>query len=398
MKEINKLFWMRVFSVIIACILWLYVVDIQNPETTTTLKNIPVQYMNQEALNRSNLFMLNGGSTTISLKISGRRKILASINANMITAKIDLKELASIGEHIVPVQIEQFSTDFTVVEKIPYSISVNIDKMVEQRKDISVITTGNLKEQFMIDHQIITPASVILKAPSTVLSTITQARVKVDVSGQSNDFSSQPKVEFINAQGAIVDTTKYTLQPETVAVNCFVLKTKDVPIQIQTVGNALAPLTVAKTEATPDKVTIKGKGEEVDKVQTLSTEAINLEGVDKTIIKAAVLVLPDGIKLLNDPKTVQVRISLSGTISKSFAVPIQVENKDVTKQYSVSSDTVNITLNAPVSRFETLTANQVIAYVDVNGLQPGSYPLEIRLKSLPDFELVNPPSVTIEIK
>ena len=69
---------LKIISVIVAIILWLYAVSELNPETTKTITDVPVEVINMDALNEKNLTLVDDPVSSISitsevsLMISGR--------------------------------------------------------------------------------------------------------------------------------------------------------------------------------------------------------------------------------------------------------------------------------------------------------------------------------------
>ena len=63
-------------SLAIAFGLWTYVITVENPESDSTYHNIPVVFMNEEALTQRGLMLTSESEPEVDLHLSGNRKEL----------------------------------------------------------------------------------------------------------------------------------------------------------------------------------------------------------------------------------------------------------------------------------------------------------------------------------
>ncbi|MEG2989681.1 MAG: hypothetical protein RR807_09785, partial [Oscillospiraceae bacterium] len=78
-EKVNKALYI-VLSIVIACCLWLYVVNVQNDDMTQTITTIPITLAGEDVLASSNLMVTGGRDATVNLKIQGKRTTLSKIN------------------------------------------------------------------------------------------------------------------------------------------------------------------------------------------------------------------------------------------------------------------------------------------------------------------------------
>ena len=84
---------MKIISVIVAIILWLYAVSELNPETTKTITDVPVEVINMDALNEKNLTLLDDPVSSISIRIRGLVNDIRKVNISNLKAVLDLSEI-----------------------------------------------------------------------------------------------------------------------------------------------------------------------------------------------------------------------------------------------------------------------------------------------------------------
>ena len=82
-----------VLALIIAIALWAYVLGEVNPESTATVKNIPINFTNQESLEDNGLTVLDSSQTSISVSISGQRTAITKVEPSDFSVTCDVEGL-----------------------------------------------------------------------------------------------------------------------------------------------------------------------------------------------------------------------------------------------------------------------------------------------------------------
>lgn len=99
--------------------LWLYISNVENPVTTYSLDKVPVELINETALNNSGLTLSPNQNVYVDLKLEGPRSELYSIKRDQFKVTVDLGDyVLKKGENSVPVEI------------VDYPDNINIKKVV----------------------------------------------------------------------------------------------------------------------------------------------------------------------------------------------------------------------------------------------------------------------------
>ena len=93
-----------VLALIIAIALWAYVLGEVNPESTATVKNIPINFTNQESLEDNGLTVLDSSQTSISVSISGQRTAITKVEPSDFSVTCDVEGLNK-GSHTVRINV-----------------------------------------------------------------------------------------------------------------------------------------------------------------------------------------------------------------------------------------------------------------------------------------------------
>ena len=120
----------KVISVVIALILWVYVVNVINPPSSTTVTGVPVQLLNQEVLAASSLAIAGTDSYAVDVVVEGARSDIIALQADQVTAVADLFGMSK-GQNYLVVSVS-VPEKITVTEVGPAD-PVLIDELVSAR-------------------------------------------------------------------------------------------------------------------------------------------------------------------------------------------------------------------------------------------------------------------------
>ena len=88
---------LRLFAVVLAILMWLFVIDEENPDYSDRLRNIPLQIDGIEYLSRENLIIVDGGDATVSAKITGKRDRMKLVSNDKLLAVVDASSITEPG-------------------------------------------------------------------------------------------------------------------------------------------------------------------------------------------------------------------------------------------------------------------------------------------------------------
>ena len=80
-----------ILALIMAVVLWGYVVVEVNPTTSNIMKNIPIQFVNEDRLFEDGYEMVSCDYETVAVSYTGRRTNTAKVTQNDFKVTVDLK-------------------------------------------------------------------------------------------------------------------------------------------------------------------------------------------------------------------------------------------------------------------------------------------------------------------
>src|SRR5690606_24592870 len=123
----------KIFALIIAIILWSYVMDRENPIRPAEIRNVTVAFSNVSALERQNLVIMEPHEVTVNVRVEGATNELNKdrFTARNIVAQVDLSGYGE-GQVKVPVTVGLINQGQTVrvLNWEPKEILFTLDKRI----------------------------------------------------------------------------------------------------------------------------------------------------------------------------------------------------------------------------------------------------------------------------
>jgi YbbR domain-containing protein len=152
------------------------------------------------------------------------------------------------------------------------------------------------------------------------------------------------------------------------------------PVMVRFVNKPPPGQKIAEVLVEPQRVSVVGPADEVRKLVSVETVAIDLEE-SRSAFKRKVRLATDGRPFSFSPDQVEITLTLGEEeISRTFG-SIDVDAKGFTGEYTVSPQSVHLQLFGPRSIIEKIELGKEQVYLNLKGLAPGlhSVPLSIDL-------------------
>ena len=176
---------------------------------------------------------------------------------------------------------------------------------------------------------------------------------------------------------------RVAVEPGAVVVSVPLLPTattKTVPVLWTLRGAVANGYWISQVTTNPVAVTVSGAQSAIAQMQRVETEPVDVTGVNASGTVRAVLILPEGVTLM-EPVTATVTVTvvpLAGT--RSFFSAVVITNAAANTEASVDIGTVTATVAGPAPTLAALGADAVTASVDAAGRGPGTYLVDVAIK------------------
>ncbi len=354
MKRLKHNWQWKLTSLLIGFFLWSYISAGVNPTQTVTFSDIPVEIINQEVLNRENYEVVEMNPAKVSASFTGKRNALGTVRPENLHAVVDARELGE-GQQIVTARVK-VPGDLILSKTMNTQISIKVEKIITRSVSVLVDDQGTVGDNFILESVTPTPQSVTITGARSKVNQVHHLRASIDVSGMSEDSSSNVKLTPVNQKGAEVDGVKMSISSANVSIS--VLKQKEVPVTVRLVGNAKEDTRLQQVQALPAKLLIKGKSRQIDAVTSLSTENVDRSTITGSEQRSVSLIFPEGIQPVEDVRKVKLDIRTETPEDKTFDLPLsQVEFKGLAEGLAAQWEKADTILKVTLHGFPTDLAN-----------------------------------------
>ena len=373
----------KIVSVILAFILWFYVMTVESPIHQEVFRGIPIQVLLPSS---GELSIYSGYNVTVDVTVSGKKSDLNQISAESFKATADATAYTQAGKYSVPVEI-QVPGGFNLVDKSVNLLSVYLDAKATTSVPVQIkLTEYTLAEGLELggDTDIDKSASeVFLSGPKSILDTIETALVTIPCGNVSSSIRASGNVQLLDTYGSVVSNPYVSVGTSTVDVRIPVYMSKDIGLRVDFKNGLLNELN-STVNLSPDSVKVRGPVEILSGLENQIIATIDEKSLTSEKLSIP-LSLPEDVTCVDGIQTVDVTITHNGTITKSFTVgDIKVENPENLK-YSLSLNTVNVTLRGKPEDIARVTAEDITLTVDMSELKAGAgsvtLPVKVEVRS-----------------
>lgn len=320
MKKEKNDYTIKIFALIIAVILWSYVINEKNPDEYRKYRNIQVEYLNTEYLDREGLVIMEPKDMNITVTVVGKKSELIKFSPKSIKASVDLKGYDE-GEKKVPINVYLEDDNIKISSVEPREALFKFDKYTSREKPITLKVNGKLQEGNVLGDYKLSKESVTISGPRTWLNQVSAAVVNVDVDKQSSDISGMYPVVLVDDEGKEVRGIE--MDTKNVDIEIPVYKHKNVSIKENIISSLGENYEIDEVTFYPSSVELIGEDD------LLNLQEIKMKPVEvkqehfeesKEKIYPVVLELPNGISLKKEEK-IEMKVKVKQVSSKRIEFP-----------------------------------------------------------------------------
>ncbi len=381
-------------AILLAILLWLYVVNMQNPTIENTLR-VSVSSQNlQEGL------VLRNNPGEVEVKVRGPYSLINSLTSKEIKATINLAN-AQIGEGDFFVEIG-LPAGVELVFTKPSSIRLSVDALEMKQLPIQVITKGTVAKGYSSFEPVLQPSTVVVRGARQMLEKLETALVTINLNQATQNLSLNVPVTLLTKDGSTA-TSEYEISPREVQVFVPITQpnnTITVAIKPQIKGVPMEGLEVSGVTIDPETVKISGPYEILSRINHVATAPLDITGIDQNYATQVALVPPDGASLVYQP-VVKILVQVQAVaIEKEITdIPIAVTNSSEGQKYIIKPEKINLTVKGSREAVEGLNKNMAIkAVVDVKGLKTGVHNFAVKVEVPEDLQTVKVEPSSVEVK
>lgn len=311
---------LRVLSLLMAIVLWAYVMNTEDVERELPYEDIPVRLEGVTTLKESGLVVMSGTNETVSVKASGKGSLVQDVKKdylNLITATASVAHITAPGEYKLSYQLikDSVAEGITLSDKTPSQITVVVDRMNTVSIPVEVELIGQLPSGFNIDSVTASPDAVVIRGPETILRQIKTAKVVYDISSVNTSMQTNLTYTLLNENGEAVVSSYLTPDTPSTTLSIALRQQGSIPLTVSLKDSTYLKSYMVDAAIEPANIKLTGDPDLIRELNGIELQAIDLSEVleEGTTEFARVIQLPDGVSLASGQKQfAMVKITLDG--------------------------------------------------------------------------------------
>jgi len=369
----NRLF-LAVVSVIVSFFVWLYVANVENKDITTQITGIDVIYEGADLLLVNNEYVVTEKPTSVvTLEIRGKRSIVSRLGRSNLSVTVDLSTIRSIGEVVCPYTVnipDSTQRNALLISGDPEFVVVGVERIISREFPVRGILDGSVAVGYVAEKPVLTPATITVKGPNSIVSQIDHAQVSLVGEQLTESTAKKLTPLLVDADGNEIDPTELTLDYTTVTFEQPIKMLKDVTLTVNLISGGGADATLnASVEVVPKTVQLKGDSATLQELNLLALSTLDLAQISGRYVETYAIPLPDGVESVSGETTAEVTITIFGLVSTNrVASRFEVVNAASGHKVTVTTPLLPVIIRGPSDDVNEVPDDAIVVTCDVSDI------------------------------
>ena len=379
---------LKLLSVLLALILWLTVMNVEDPTVTQTISDIPVQIVNDEVIKSRGYGYTVESGEKIDIRVKGRSSIVANITADDFTAVADFNAVTSMK--MVPIEItcKDAHADELVWTARNDNMAINLEAESSASRSIRIDMLGEVKEGYYLYDYTTSTSLVTVKGSESQVEKVKEVVAEVDINGIKDSGDIEVELFAVDQDGERIDSKKVTLEPELLTVSVMVYPIKNIPLTVKIFGMPAQYSYLGEIEFAPAEIKIAADEAVLKNIESFEI-AVDVSNATSDIEKQINIeeyieenYSDLSLKVIDQTKTMGIKIPVIGMSQKTLEMSpqdIELIGKDEENyEYSVDTGILSrLIVRGKEEDLNNIEISDFNLYLDVSGYTPENYSVQV---------------------
>lgn len=387
-----------ILAFIMAVVLWAYVLGEVDPMRTVTIRDIPIRFLNETALDDESLVITETDYTTISVTFEAKRSLANKIKESDFHATANLKGLTQ-GDNIVDVELTKPSN--INLESVSHEhINITTDKLIEAEKEIKVVLTNESSKETEPKILRLSEHQVKVSGAATQVNKVERVLAKLDASRVTDDPNSiSADLEAVDTNDVQVEGVE--LDAKNIYVTAILKYLKSVDLVVPVSGRDSG--SISRGYSAPDSIVIKGSEADLEDLDSITCEPVDISDLYENKSIPLVPILPKGIEMSDESENLALEVAVynAGVAEFDFdETYVNIVGIDENSSVKIHEIDINVKVKGASTVINSLTADDLTLTADATDLTTGTHTVDVDVKvdkAGVDLIEVKPQKITIDV-
>ncbi|MBQ9940793.1 MAG: hypothetical protein IJO74_04570 [Clostridia bacterium] len=382
----------RLCALLLAIILWFYVIRVENPTFERVFDYIPINISGVEEMLTVNGFsVISGYDGVVSVTLAGKQSDINRMKNSDVIATVDVSAVSIPGEHILPVSITT-KGGYKVLAYEPTTLEVYVDTTLQRNVECIPQISYSKEENFVLGEAVVSPGTVKISGPATIVEKVHRAVTEVDFGKVSKSMEAVGSIKLVDEAGNEITNPYLKTNTNSVKVSLPVYKQKFLTPSVRFSDQSI-PAEYFTVNFEPDILSVYGEASYIDAMSDkLVVGTVDpREITDVSTFEILLSSVNDDVEFA-DYDTIRVEVTLDPEIRGiKKTIPVYLSETDVKivggkegATYDIKSKGIlYIELrSAEKQELEQISAQDISLSIDLSTVgEPGEYKRDVTVST-----------------
>ena len=367
----NKIFW-AITALVLSFVFWLYVTSVESDTIRQTFRGVRVELVGETVLRDSRSLVVTGLSTnTVSLEITGPRRVVAGLSAEDLSVQIDVSKLSQSAyasmQYTVSYPARTDTSGLTVTRKVPDTINFTVSRLNSKTIPVRGSFDGSIAPGYTAEPVSFEPSEITVSGPEAYLRNISYAWVSFSAMDVSTTYSIETGYTLMTAEDEPAGTDGITSSADVVKAKLKILEMKELPLTVNLIYGAGANETNTIVTVTPETITLAGDSAVLSGMNNVPVATISLSDFNSTYTYDYPISFDNSLINVEGITEAEVKVEIVGLESKNFTVR-NIQCRGVTEGYEaeVLSKALTVKIRGTPELLEKVSSDDLVAIADLS--------------------------------
>lgn len=413
---------LKLLSLLVAFLIWLVVVNIDNPTRSQLYKDIKIQTVNEDSVTEIDKVFDVISDDTVVIKVTERRSVLQSLKSSDFTVIADMENLNEMNSVPLTVICTNSAVTLDEMQIVPSSMKVKLEQKTQSDFVINVVTSGEPANGYEVGTtEVVQGKTVQIAGAESLVNKIGKVVANVKINGIDTnqrrettlviyDKYEEPFTDAQMARLQIKDSSGVLLDNNTVMVDVTLWEVMSgIPVQVETSGTPEEGYRLSGVTTVPVTVDLVGTAEALARLngKIVLKDTVSIEGATESFVRemdiTETLADIDGIRLVADADpTIATSVQIEKIGAQTLQIPlsnIEVLNKPENMTLTFSpADQISVSI---YSEKETgrIQLSDLKVRIDLSVCaEAGDYEIPVEFELPEGYELVADVKLTVNAR
>lgn len=403
---------LKLFALLAAIVMWLVVVNDNDPQIPYPINNVPVEIINDQVFADNDMVYWVTEGMTVNIRVNVRQTVTKQLKASDFKLTADCTNWHP-GFPTIPIEMEVVNNKSYYQYSDPVLsssfVKIQAENLQTRMMDVEIQTIGQPAEGYTLGALTCSPEQVEVKAPESVMKLLKKVVAYVKIKDAMGDVREVSELVLYDGNNEVImpEESKVTLGETEATVSAEILKTKTVPVVVTNItGRPANGFRFTKANCSLSSVTIAGTSSAISGITDVILDApqLDVEGAAENVYVDLNVedFLPETVRLMDmESNIAQIELVVEQLGEKRFSVPtrnVLIQNQAENMEYAFLNDAIMVTVVGLPEDLELLDETRLMLSVNADGLEPGEQAVSVDV-ALPEiYELKDMIQTTLEVR